>query len=179
MRARCQWDEPVDRAAHHALSSVKSQCDGHCSGGAASLTAVGLWSRNERQRTEAWSAESRWQAKPASRSRVSTLGRPCHAYAQKAPDRGRTRSTKSRPTARTTVDRERPANRLDVFAAERRESVERKYLGFAPRLVGGRPVPRTRLLPERYASASDRYGGAALVPRKAKHVRFLQRSAFF
>jgi hypothetical protein len=34
-------------------------------------------------------------------------------------------------------------------------------------------------LPERYASASAGYGGAAFVPRKAKHVRFLQRSAFF
>jgi hypothetical protein len=40
-------------------------------------------------------------------------------------------------------------------------------------------VPRTRPLPQRYASASDRYGGAAFVSRKAKHVRFLQRSAFF
>ena len=34
-------------------------------------------------------------------------------------------------------------------------------------------------LSERYVSASDRYGDAAFVPRKAKHVRFLQRSAFF
>ena len=42
---------------------------------------------------------------------------------------------------------EKAANILDVFATEKRESAKRKYLGFAPRLVGGRTVRRTRRSP--------------------------------
>ena len=83
-----------------------------------------------------------------------------------------------RPSARTTIDRERSANMSDVFGTERRESAQRNFSALPLVWVGGRPR-RGRGAPERYVSASDRYGDAAFVPRKAKHVRFLQRSAFF
>ncbi len=65
-----------------------------------------------------------------------------------------------------------------VFATDKRESAERKYLGFAPRRSGADRAADAAAA-QRYASASDRYGGAAFVSRKTKHVRFLQRSAFF
>jgi hypothetical protein len=72
---------------------------------------------------------------------------------------------------------EKAANILDVLATKSAIS-EAKISRLAP-FGRGQDRAADAALPKRYASASDRYGGAAFVPRKAKHVRFLQRSAFF